>query len=162
MATKATPIQVLRSEVLNKRPDPTKLLPGQPAVNTNPTQPGMFFADSTGTGLFKVGPCTVGTTAPNTGATAPGATGNTVGELWLDTNIASNKPAPVLKVWDGVQWISCTPYVHANTVVSPTTPPITDYPAGTLWWNSATGLMYVLYYDGTTSQWTQVSTSTVS
>jgi hypothetical protein len=162
MTTKATPIQVLRSEVLNKRPDPTKLLPGQPAINNNAAQPGLFFADNTGTGLVKVGPCTVGTTSPNTGATAPGATGNTLGELWLDTNVSATKPAPVLKVWDGVNWISCMPYVYANTVISPTTPSISNYPVGTLWWNSATGLMYVLYNDGTTSQWTQISNSTVS
>ena len=57
--TKVTPIQLLRSIVENKRPDPTKLISGQVAVNLAPAQPGMFFADSAGD-LVKIGPCTVG------------------------------------------------------------------------------------------------------
>jgi hypothetical protein len=107
--TKSTPIQLLRSEVLDKRPDPAKLLPGQPAVNINPTQPGLFFADTTdGNGqLFKVGPCAVGPTAPNAGATGtPGQLGNTLGELWMDTADAAG---PTLKVWDGTQWLNAMP-----------------------------------------------------
>jgi hypothetical protein len=161
MTTKVTPIQILRSEVLNKRPDPTKLLSGQPAVNVNPTQPGLFFADSTGSSLFKVGPCSVGTTAPNTGATGPGS-GNTPGELWLDTTSTFSSPGPKLKVWDGAQWINCMPYTYANTIVSDTEPTLIDHPDGTLWWDSGTGLMYVLYNDGPNRQWTQVSSNTVA
>jgi hypothetical protein len=160
--TKATPIQILRSEVLKKRPDPTLLLAGQPAVNTNSTEPGFFFTDSSGTSLFKVGPCAVGTTAPNTGATgAAGSLGNTKGELWLDTTSTFDYPGPKLKVWDGTQWINCMPYTYANTIVSATAPTLGLHLDGTLWWNSGTGLMYVLYNDGTTRQWTQVSSSTV-
>jgi len=104
MTTKVTPVQLLRSEVLNKRPDPAKLLPGQGAVNTHADQPGLFFADQTGTTLFKVGPCTVGTDAPNTGATGDsGQLGNTKGELWLDTSVTP----PLLKVWNGGVWVAC-------------------------------------------------------
>jgi hypothetical protein len=155
--TKATPIQILRSEVLNKRPDPTLLLAGQPAVNTNSAEPGLFFADNTAA-LFKVGPCAVGTAAPNTGATgAPGSLGNTKGELWLDTASSPGVPGPILKVWDGSSWINCMPYTYANTIVSDTEPALIDHPDGTLWWDSGTGLMYVLYNDGSTRQWTQVS-----
>jgi hypothetical protein len=163
MATKVTPIQFLRSLVLNKRPDPAKLLQGQPAVNTAAAQPGLFFADDTGATLFKVGPCSVGTSAPNAGATGPaGALGNTKGELWLDiTPSTLDRPGPVLKVWNGTQWINCMPYTYANTIVSDTEPTLGNHPDGTLWWNSETGLLYVLYSSGSSRQWTQVSGNTV-
>jgi hypothetical protein len=154
---------MLRSEVLNKRPDPAKLLPGQGAVNTNSLEPGFFFADDSGNTLFKVGPCAVGPVAPNTGATgAPGQLGNTVGELWLDTTSTFDSPGPALRVWDGTQWIDAMPYRYANTIVADTEPTIGNHPDGTLWWDSGTGLMYVLYYDGASRQWTQVSSTTVS
>ena len=167
MTTKVTPIQLLRSVIGNKRPDPAKLLPGQPAVNTDAAQPGLFFADDTGATLFKVGPCTVGTVAPNTGATgAPGQLGNTLGELWLDTDGDPPLfPGPVLKVWNGSSWINCfpPPTIYAVPVVSDTAPPINVHPNGTLWWNSDTGLMYILYQDSnSTRQWTQVSSNPVS
>jgi len=166
--TRVTPVQILRSEVNNKRPDPAKLLPGQPAVNTyggsatTPPQPGMFFADSQGA-LFKVGPCYIDDVAPNTGATgAPGQLGNTVGELWLDTTPSTlDRPGPVLKVYDGTQWIDCMPYRYANTIVSDTEPNVGLHPDGTLWWNSDTGLMYVLYNDTQVRVWTQVSSTPV-
>jgi hypothetical protein len=163
MSTKVTPIQILRSEVLKKRPDPARLLPGQPGVNTSATEPGLFFADDSGTSLFKVGPCSVGVTAPNAGASGPaGALGNTRGELWLDTTPSTlDRPGPVLKVWDGTSWINCMPYTYANTIVSDTEPTLGNHPDGTMWWDSGTGLLYVLYGDGTTRQWTQVSGNTV-
>jgi hypothetical protein len=164
--TKVTPVQLLRSQVLNKRPNPAQLLPGQPAVNINAAQPGFFFADQTGNTLIKIGPCTVGTVAPNTGATgAPGQLGNTVGELWLDTNGDPPLfPGPVLKVWDGASWINCfpPPTIYAVPIVSDTAPSLLVHQDGTLWWDSDTGLMYILYNDGTTRQWTQVSSNTVS
>jgi hypothetical protein len=165
MATKVTPVQLLRSEVLNKRPNPAQLLPGQPAVNTNTAQPGLFFADQTGNTLIKIGPCTVDSVAPNTGATgAPGQLGNTLGELWLDTNGDPPLfPGPVLKVWNGTSWINCfpSPTVYAVPIISDTTPNLGTHPDGTLWWDSGTGLMYILYNDGSTRQWTQVSSNTV-
>jgi hypothetical protein len=157
---------MLRSEVLNKRPDPTKLLPGQGAVNTNAAQPGFFFADDTGNTLFKVGPCTVGTLPPNDPAIAPvGAPGNTVGELWLDTNGDPPLfPGPVLKVWNGTSWINCfpSPTVYAVPIISDTTPNLGTHPDGTLWWDSSTGLLYILYNDGSSRQWTQVSSNAVA
>jgi hypothetical protein len=164
--TKVTPIQFLRSLVLNKRPDPAKLLPGQPAVNTAAAQPGLFFADNTGNTLFKVGPCSVGTVAPNTGATgAPGQLGNTLGELWLDTNGDPPLfPGPVLKVWNGTTWINCFPAttVYAVPIISDTAPTLIDHPNGTMWWDSSSGLMYILYQDPNgTRQWTQVSSTPV-
>lgn len=219
MATNSpvTPIQILRSEVNNKRPDPTKMLPGQPAVNINGQQPGFFFSNEAGTDLVKIGPCYVGEDPPNDPVIAPtGWPGNSVGELWLDkrttapitapnlragvsyaitslgdtdftligatsntvgvvftasgpgmgTGTASYagviQPSPVLRVWDGSEWISCMPYVYANTIVSDTEPTPTAHFPGTLWWNSSTGLMYVLYNDGTNPAiWTQVSSTPV-
>ena len=157
--TKVTPIQLLRSILFDKRPDPAKLLPGQPTVNTNAAQPGFFFADDTGATLFKVGPCSVGAAAPNSTATgAPGQLGNTLGELWLDTNSTFDSPGPTLRVWNGSQWIDCMPYRYANTIISDTPPTIGLHPNGTLWWDSGTGLMYVLYEDANSNrQWTQVS-----
>jgi hypothetical protein len=165
--TKVTPVQLLRSQVLNKRPNPAQLLPGQAAVNINAAQPGFFFADNTGNTLIKIGPCTVGTVAPNTGASgAPGQLGNTLGELWLDTNgDLPLFPGPVLKVWNGTTWINCfpSPTIYATPIISDTAPTLIDHPNGTLWWDSSTGLMYILYQDPNgTRQWTQVSSNTVS
>ena len=157
MATnRVTPVQLLRSEVLGKRPDADKLLAGQPAVNINATEPGLFFADDSGTSLFKVGPCSVGASAPNLGVN------NTLGELWLDTTSTFDSPGPKLKVWDGSQWINCMPYTYANTIVSDTEPNIGLHPDGTLWWDSGTGLMYVLYGNGGNRVWTQVSGNAVA
>jgi hypothetical protein len=155
MSTKATPIQILRSEVLKKRPDPARLLSGQPAVNINATEPGFFFSDEFGTTLIKIGPCAVGPTAPNAGATGPaGALGNTKGELWFDN---TNPLVPALKVYDGTNWM----YASPPTLISDTAPLLGSYPDNSMWWDSATGLLYVLYNDGTTRQWTQVSSNTV-
>ncbi len=138
-------------------------MPGQLAVNTNSSQPGLFLADDTGNSLVKIGPCTVGAVAPNTGATgAPGQLGNVLGELWLDTTSTFDKPGPVLKVYDGTQWIDAMPYRYATPIVSDTAPTLGNHPDGTMWWDSGTGSMYVLYNDGTTRQWTQVSGSPVS
>jgi hypothetical protein len=166
MTTKVTPVQLLRSQVLNKRPDPSKLLPGQGAVNINAAQPGFFFADDTGNKLIKIGPCSVGTSAPNTGATgASGQLGNTPGELWLDTNgDPPLLPGPILKVFDGTSWVNCFPpqTIYAIPLISDTAPSLTNYADGTLWWDSSTGLLYILYFDGTTRQWTQVSGSPVA
>lgn len=164
--TKVTPIQFLRSVIFNKRPDPAKLLPGQPAVNTDAAQPGLFFADDTGATLFKVGPCSVGNNAPNDGATgAPGQLGNTLGELWLDLNgDAPLFPGAVLKVWNGTAWINCfpSPSIYATPIISDTAPLLSDHVNGTLWWDSGSGLMYILYQDtGGTRQWTQVSGNAV-
>lgn len=164
--TKVTPIQLLRSEINNKRPDPARLLAGQVAVNIAETQPGMFFADDN-QNLVKIGPCTVGPAAPNAPVGWPNApssssTGNTLGELWLDTTSTPVSPGPKLKVWDGTQWINCMPFTYAAVIVSDVTPLLVDYPDGTLWFNSETGLQYVLYNDGASRQWTQISSNTVS
>jgi len=108
----STTIKLLRSPVLRKRPDPSCLLEGQPAVNYNPGEPGLFFRDSTGSGLIKIGPCHVGATAPNAVPATGGYAGNCKGELWLDTTSVSQ---PTLKVWDGVKW-NAYGYTSSNTI----------------------------------------------
>ena len=90
----------IRSSTGNKRPT-TSLADGQIAINTNVASPGVFFKDSAGTGIVKVGPVHVGTTAPNSTPGAGGSTGNSTGEQWLDTSLT---PAQ-LKVWNGSAWV---------------------------------------------------------
>jgi hypothetical protein len=96
----ASSIQLLRSNNLKERPFPGNLLDGQPALNTNAEEPGLFFKATDGS-IVKIGPVTITIDGnpPNTGGT--GQSGNTIGELWLDKSQLS----PVLKVYDGVQWV---------------------------------------------------------
>jgi hypothetical protein len=90
----------LRSSTANKRPT-TSITDGQLAINTNTASPGLFFKDSAGTGIVKVGPVHVGTTAPNATPAAGGSAGNYTGEQWLDTSVS---PAQ-MKVWNGSAWV---------------------------------------------------------
>ena len=90
----------LRSSTANKRPT-TAIADGQLALNTNTASPGLFFKDSAGTGIVKIGPVHVGTTAPNSTPAAGGSSGNYTGEQWLDTSVS---PAQ-LKVWNGSAWV---------------------------------------------------------
>jgi hypothetical protein len=90
----------LRSSTANKRPT-TGIADGQLAINTNTASPGLFFKDSAGTGIVKVGPVHVGTTAPNATPAAGGSAGNYTGEQWLDTSVS---PAQ-MKVWNGSAWV---------------------------------------------------------
>jgi hypothetical protein len=92
--------QHLRSSTANKRPT-TSLADGRIAINTNTASPGLFFKDSAGTGIVKVGPVHVGTTAPNSVPASGGSTGNYTGEQWLDTSVS---PAQ-MKVWNGSTWV---------------------------------------------------------
>lgn len=96
----ASSIQILRSSIVKERPFPGNLLDGQPAINTNQEEPGLFFKASDGT-IVKFGPAAITSDGnpPNTGGV--GQLGNTVGELWLD----KAPVVPVLRVYDGSQWI---------------------------------------------------------
>lgn len=78
--TNSTPIQLLRSKAFQQRPNPNLLLSGQPAVNINEFEPGLFFAD-TANNLFKVGPTAVGPAPPNGNAGGFGAALNLVGTV---------------------------------------------------------------------------------
>lgn len=95
----ATTIQLLRSDISQQRPEPGVLANGTPMVNTYEDEPGLFFAARDGS-LFKVGPASVGTFAPN--SFPQGQTGNCLGELWVDTSGAN----PALKFFDGSAFIS--------------------------------------------------------
>ena len=93
----AVQIQTRRSSTVNDRPFPVRLGAGELALNNNSTSPGLFFADDTAspsTGLIKVGPVHIGSTAPNT--SAAGFTSSSKGETWLDT--ASTQ---IFKIYDG-------------------------------------------------------------
>jgi len=92
----------IRSGTANKRPT-TSIADGQIALNTNVASPGLYFKDSTGASIIKIGPVHVGTTAPNV---APaGSSGNSTGEAWLDTSLTPNG----WKVWTGAAWVNATP-----------------------------------------------------
>ena len=90
-------IQNLRSSVANKRPVAGSMSDGQIALNTNSGSAGLFFKDASGN-LIKAGPVSVGTSAPN--SSPAGSSGNSVGEIWLDTTGGSY----VIKIWDGSAW----------------------------------------------------------
>ena len=92
-------IQNLRSSVANKRPVAASMSDGQIALNTNATSAGLFFKDASGN-LIKAGPVSVGTSAPN--SSPAGSSGNSVGEIWLDTSGGGY----VIKIWDGSAWQS--------------------------------------------------------
>ena len=94
----ATAIQFLRSDTPSLRPNPVTLAAGMPMLNTNETDPGLFFKARDGS-LLKVGPCSVSDNPPN--SSAQGFEGNSLGEMWLDT---SGTDAPRLRVWTGTEW----------------------------------------------------------
>lgn len=96
----ASSIQLLRSSNAKERPSPGNLLEGQPAININPIEPGLFFKLSNGE-IVKIGPAAITTNGnpPNSGGA--GQSGNCVGELWLDKSVTP----PVLKIFDGAAWI---------------------------------------------------------
>jgi hypothetical protein len=78
--TNSTPIQLLRSQAFRQRPNPGLLLSGQPAVNINEFEPGLFFAD-TANNLFKIGPTAVGPEPPNSSAGGSGAEFSLIGAV---------------------------------------------------------------------------------
>jgi len=93
----ASKIQIARTEEPQLRPNAIQLADGQPVINYNEVEPGLYFKlrDST---LCKIGPTHVGSVPPN--SSALGWPGNSIGELWLDTSDA----LPHLRVWTGTNW----------------------------------------------------------
>ncbi len=94
-------VQDVRSNVLNKRPEPNSLLNGQTAINYNGLSPGLFFRTGEGN-LAKVGPTLVSPIAP----VAFGYEKYSKGEMWYDT--LTN----ILKIWNGSAW--GTPGIDIN------------------------------------------------
>jgi hypothetical protein len=90
-------ILLKRSATPDKRPVAASLQYGEVVLNYDQATGGLFYKDDTDA-IIKVGPCQVGTTAPN--ATPAGSAGNGLGEFWFDT--ASDS----LKIWDGTAWVA--------------------------------------------------------
>jgi hypothetical protein len=107
-----TNIQLLRSSVAQKRPNPASLLDGQAAVNINVAEPGLFFKGSDGT-LLKVGPTAITTNGLAPNASASGQVGNSIGEMWLDGRAAF--ATPVAKIYNGTQWLTTSGFTVDNS-----------------------------------------------
>lgn len=139
----ASSIQLLRSTIARERPFPSSLLEGQPAVNLNQQESGLFFKASDGS-LLKIGPVAITADGNPPNANPAGQAGNCVGEMWLDK---STNPA-VLKVFDGSSWVAggqtnaITSITAANSAITVTqvgssvsiggiTNSVTDIVAGT-------------------------------
>ena len=136
-------VQILsrRSSVLYDRPFPIRLGIAELAVNNNPGEPGLFFADNTAspsTGLIKVGPISIGSTAPNTSAV--GFTSSSKGESWLDTSSTH-----LYKIFDGTSWQTTKAIASISA----------GYPAnpvdGQLHYNKTTSKLTI--YDLSTTAW---------
>jgi len=130
-----------RSSLLYDRPLPTRLGPAEIAVNNNPGDPGLYFADNTAspsTGLIKVGPIFIGSTAPNLLPT--GYTGLSKGESWLDT-----VSTQIFKIYDGAAWQ--TNKAVASIFAGKPSNPVN----GQLHYDKTLSTMYV--YDSASSSW---------
>lgn len=92
----------MRSSVAFKRPAVAPLLDGQAAININPSEPGLFFKDSNGADLIKIGPVAVNITGQAPNSSPAGSIGNSIGETWLDGR--GTFASPTMKVWDGLEW----------------------------------------------------------
>ena len=98
----------IRSGTASKRPT-TAIAEGQIALATNIASPGLFFKDSTGATIVKIGPVHVGATAPN--VSPAGSAGNSIGEVWLDTSLT-----PIgVKIYNGTAFVNATP-IGSTTV----------------------------------------------
>ena len=143
----AVQIQSRRSSTAHDRPFPIRLGAGELAVNNNSVSPGLFFSDNTAspsTGLIKVGPVHIGSTAPNN--SPAGFTSSSKGETWLDT--ASTQ---IFKVYDGAafQTVKAVVSVSAGQPANPIN--------GQLHWDTAAGGNGVLkIYLASISAWVNV------
>jgi len=138
-----TQILRLRSSLLYDRPFPIRLGVGELAVNLNPTEPGLYFADSAPTpALVKVGPICIGTTQPNSAPS--GQIGLCKGESWLDQSSTQ-----IFKIHDGTSFQ--TPKAVAST--SPSGFPINPID-GQLHYDKSVPALYI--YNATTVNWDPV------
>lgn len=107
--TSTPKIRFLRNSNLGERPVPEDLVSGQPAINTNSSSFGMFFADSDGD-LVKIGPTGVGLEPPTETPC--------LGESWLQPS-NPGQDSPIFWVFDGVNWAG----VELGLVYEPPQPP---------------------------------------
>jgi hypothetical protein len=96
----ASSIQILRSTIFRERPFPGNLLEGQPAINLNSSEPGLFFRTSDGS-LVKIGPAAITFDGFPPNSNPVGSQGHTVGEFWFDASI----PPGTLRIFNGSSWI---------------------------------------------------------
>ena len=103
MSSTLTNIQILRSAVPHKRPDPSFLLDGQLALNYKQDDPGLYAKLQDGS-MFKIGPAAYTTTgiAPNQNPGVGGVSGNLLGEEWNDGRAAFY--SPIKKFYNGTTW----------------------------------------------------------
>lgn len=139
-------VQILsrRSSILFDRPFPVRIGVGELALNNNPGDPGLYFADnvtSPSTGLIKVGPTFIGSTPPNTPAS--GYTLFSKGESWLDTSSTY-----IHKLFDGTNW-QVPRAVVSNSNGKPVNP--TD---GQLHYDKLIPGLFM--YDSTTAAWVAI------
>ena len=94
-----TPVTLLskRSGNTSDRPLDTTIQAGELAINFAAAENGLYFKDSVGS-IRKVTGVHYGSSAPN--STPAGATGNSVGEIWVDSGTNN-----FLRVWDGSSFI---------------------------------------------------------
>ena len=106
-----TNIQLLRSNIVSKRPAASILLDGQVAVNYNFQEPGLYFRLTNGK-LTKVGPVAYSNDGSVPNAMPAGEPGNLVGEEWFDARLSFYKP--LLKVFDGSDWNTSSGFAVDN------------------------------------------------
>ena len=94
-----TPVTLLskRSGNTSDRPLDTTIQAGELAINFAAAENGLYFKDSVGN-IRKVTGVHYGATAPN--SSPAGETGNSVGEVWVDSGTNN-----FLRVWDGSSFI---------------------------------------------------------
>jgi hypothetical protein len=131
------------------------------SISGSPTFAPEFYENllQSGLGIDNFGPFSklsvpVGSAPPPTNSTATGAK---EGSLYWDNSLG------VLFILydDGnsTQWVQAIPSGSGGSggatsqVIISSTPPATTLNSGTLYWNSSTGRMYVLYDNGTTKEW---------
>jgi hypothetical protein len=130
----AVPIQNLRSGTATKRPVASGLAFGQIAVNYNEGDPAVYLRGHSNA-LVKVSPVFVGSGAPNATPASGGASGNALGETWLDNALATY----TFKVWDGDSWE--VPNYFPSGLVANGNISLGTVVSGT-WQGTAVGLVY--------------------
>lgn len=95
----STPVTLLtkRSGNASDRPLDTTVQAGELAINFAAAENGLYFKDSAGS-IRKVTGVHYGATAPN--SSPAGETGNSVGEVWVDSGTNN-----FLRVWNGSSFI---------------------------------------------------------
>lgn len=101
-----------RTSTANKRPIAANMSYGELNLNYDAASGGLFYKDSAGT-VVKVGPCQVGSSAPNSSPAVGGSAGNSAGEFWYDTSTST------LKVYDGTTWQETGGAVQGVTGIAP-------------------------------------------